>query len=391
MRRNGISRSLLTLATVVLIVSSCAPSRQTDRRSAYAKRKSGPVKIALVWPFALYRDLIAEGVRLSVDEVNARGGVLKRPLELITEDDNAEVEKGLLLAETYTEDPQIMAVIGHRDSSVSLSVALTYEINNLIMFSPASTSAELTEKGYAYIFRNVPTDDLIGRKAAELCRQKELSSVAIVYSGDSYGLGMANAFERRINELRLKVTDRRSFNEGTPAEMDYILDRLEIYAMDGFFFAGPIDAGMIFLEKARERGYSQPVIGGEGLDSLHLLEMEPWITKNVFIMTAYNPYSGRQASLDFNAAFLKKFGHVPDSWAALGYDAVKVLVEAMERARSPDPVAVAPRLHALNNYAGVTGVHTFDEKGDVRDKTIVIKFIENRAFKYIDFKSGETE
>ncbi len=143
----------VALAFACCLVASCEPSSVADRRSAYAARESGPVRIALVWPFSVYHDLIGEGVKLAVDEINGRGGVVGRPLELVTEDDGAEVEKGLLLAETLAEDPRVMAVIGHCDSSVSLSVALVYEISNLIMFSPASTSPELTQKGYAYVFR----------------------------------------------------------------------------------------------------------------------------------------------------------------------------------------------------------------------------------------------
>ena len=383
-------RSTAAAFCIVLLVS-CAPARVSDQRSAYARRKSGPLQIALVWPLAAYHDLIGEGVRLAVDEINGRGGVLGRPLELMTEDDNAEVEKGLLLAETLADNPRVMAVIGHSDSSVSLSVALAYETNNLIMFSPASTSPELTEKGYAYVFRNVPTDELIGRAAAELCAEKGLSSVAIVYSEDSYGLGLANAFERRTHELEIKAADRRSFSEGRPAEMEYILDQLQLYDVDGFFFAGPIDAGAVFLEKVRERGYGEPVIAGNTLDSLRLLEMPPDVTKNLFIITTYNPYSGRQESLDFSTAFLKAYNHVPDSWAALGYDAVGVLALAMENAGSADPVKAAPALHAVRDYRGVTGIHTFDENGDVKDKTVVVKFLEKGVFKYADLKRAVEE
>ena len=385
-RKHRLGVLAIAAACSFSLIASCTPSRAADRRSAYAGQKSGPVRIALAWPFGISHDLTREGVKLAVDEINGRGGVVGRPLELVMQDDGAEAEKGLLLAETFTEDPSIMAVIGHRDSPVSLSVAIVYEINSLIMFSPASTSPELSEKGYAYIFRNVPTDEQIGRRAADLCGQKRLSSLAILYSDDEYGMGLANAFEKRMNELDLKVADRRSFSDGKPAEFEDILDRLAIHDIDGFFFAGPVDAGEVFLDAARERGYTQPVIGGDRLDSPRLLAMAPRMTENLFIITAYNPYSNRQESLDFNKAFLRTFNQVPDSGAAMGYDAVNVLAEAMENAGSPDPVKVAPALHGMKDYRGVTGAHSFDETGDVRDKTVVVKSLTGGVFRYTDLE-----
>lgn len=392
-RIEGWKSARRALGGVVLIIAgyllvSCAPSDVSEKRAAYARQKSGPLQLALVWPFVAYDDLIDEGVRLAVDEVNERGGVLGRPLELLLEDDNAEVEKSLLVAETLTENPRVMAVIGHCNSVVSLSVALTYEINDLIMFSPASTNKELFGKGYKYIFHNMPSDEVMGSRAADLCAEKDLHSIAIVYSNDSHGLSLANAFEKRMHELDIKVADRRSCSEGTGHEIDYILDCLEVYSIDGFFFAGPIDVGLTFLAHARARGYRQPVIGCDGLDSLRLLELPSDVGEDVFVLTAYNPYSGRKAALDFNAAFLRRYGHSPDSWAALGYDAVKVLVEAMGEARSADPRKAAPALHALKDYPGVTGVHTFDEKGDVKDKTVFVKFPENGEFRNLDFQGG---
>lgn len=382
---------VIALACSFCLIASCAATRTADRRSAYAGEKSGPVLIALAWPFSVSRDLIGEGVKLAVDEINGRGGVVGRPLELVMEDDAADVEKGLLLAETFAEDPRIMAVIGHRDSPVSLSVALVYEINDLIMLTPATTSPELTEKGYAYVFRNVPTDEQIGRRAADFCREKGLSSLVILYSDDHYGMGLANAFEKRMHELDLKVADRRSFGDGKPAEIEDILDRLAIHDVDGFFFAGPVDAGEAFLEEARGRGYAQPVIAGDELDSPRLLAMAPRLTDNLFIITAYNPYSRRQESLDFNEAFLRTFNHAPDSWAALGYDAVNVLARAMEEAGSPDPVKTAPALHGMKDYRGVTGALSFDEQGDVRDKTVVVKRLVHGVFTYTDLERAVEE
>ncbi len=133
------------------------------------------------------------------------------------------------------------------------------------------------------------------------------------------------------------------------------------------------------------------MIAGDELDSPRLLAMAPRMTENLFIITAYNPYSRRQESLDFNEAFLRTFNHAPDSWAALGYDAVNVLAHAMEEAGSPDPVKAAPVLHGMKDYRGVTGAHSFDEHGDVGDKTVVVKSLNNGVFTYTDLERSVEE
>jgi branched-chain amino acid transport system substrate-binding protein len=382
--------------TAVVLLTSCFGTKDIPRERSHAAAQEGRnIKIGLVWPFELYKDLVGEGVELAVEQINEAGGILGKKIELVVRDDEADINEGLRIAESFAEDPDIMAVIGHCNSYVSLAVALTYETGQLIMFSPASTNPELTQKGYQYVFRNVPTDDMIGRKAAELCAEKGYKSIIICYSGNAYGLGLANAFERRARGLELKIVDRSSFNLGDAAEFEYILDKWEIFNYDAIFFAGLIDAGTTFITKARERekagGLAQeplihPIVGGDGIDSIELLKLPEELSREVLIVTMYNPYSWRPEAVSFNQSYIKKYSHDPDSWGALGYDALNIIVEAMRRAGSVDPKKVAPEIKKIEDWKGVTGTHTFDDRGDVAQKTLVLKFISDGEFKYLELE-----
>ena len=87
---------------------------------------------------------------------------------------------------------------------------------------------------------------------------------------------------------------------------------------------------------------------------------------------------------DFVRAFQKRYGLLPDVWAAQGYDAVKVLAHAMEEAGTTVPEKVAEVLHSTKDWPGVTGLHTFDENGDVIGKGIVKKRVQNGKFEYLE-------
>jgi len=376
--------TVLILLSIFLFTACTNGTNISGKRSRFAKGKSDHIKIGLVWPLNLYQDIIDKGVELAIDNINNTGGILGKQIELVIKDDEADVNVGLQIAEIFCEDPEIMAVIGHCNSYVSLAVALTYETSELIMFSPGSTTPELTEKGYGYIFRNVPTDNLIGTQAALFCKEKEYKKFVICYSNNTYGLGLANSFEKKAMDLDMKIVDRFSFGLGNESEFEYILDKWKIYDFDAIFFAGLIDAGLVFISKVRTAGYIKPIIGGDGLDSLNLLTLDKQLLQDIYIITMYNPYSGRKEVVDFNQAFIKKYNIDPDTWAALGYDAVNILIEAMKQANSVDPVKVAPEIRKIKNWIGVTGKHTFNDDGDVAEKSIVLKFIYDGEFKYLN-------
>ncbi len=384
------------IITAVLFVSCFGTKDFPAERSRAANQKDRTIKIGLVWPFELYKDLIGEGVELAAEQINEADGVLGRQIELVVKDDAADINEGLKIAESFVEDPDVMAVIGHCNSYVSLAVALTYETGHLIMFSPGSTNPELTQKGYRYVFRNVPTDDMIGRAAAQVCDEKGYENVIICYSSNPYGLGLANSFERSARGLEIKIIDRSSFSLGDAAEFDYIMDKWEIFSYDAVFFAGVIDAGLTFIAQTREREketaerlgqepFIHPIVGGDGLDSVELLKLPQEVSRDVFIVSMYNPYSWRPEAITFNQSYIKRYNHDPDSWAALGYDALNIIVEAMRRADSVDPKKVAPEIQKIKDWKGVTGTHTFDSNGDVVQKTLVLKFIYDGEFKYLEF------
>jgi branched-chain amino acid transport system substrate-binding protein len=194
---------LLWLALLLLLVG-CAEKSASQRREDHARAASvkDPIKIGFVWPFAAEYDLLPEGVEMAVQELNAErvecdenqtncrtvSGLLNgRPIELIQRDDQDLVREGRLIAEEFAEDPAMTAVIGHAWSYISVPAAPLYEFNGLLMLSPSATSPDLTRNGFQYIFRNVLSDNEVGRQLANYAHEKGYMRMVILYADGSYG------------------------------------------------------------------------------------------------------------------------------------------------------------------------------------------------------------
>jgi branched-chain amino acid transport system substrate-binding protein len=351
-------------------------------RTKMAKKKNAPIKIGVAWSFG--SDNLDKGVKLAIDEINENGGILKKKLSVVMRDESWDISQGLAVAEEFCDDPSIFAVIGHSTSAICLNVALTYEISNLLMFTPGASNPDLTKKGYKFINRNIPSDEQIGDNLGDICIKNNYQNIVVCYANDAYGRGLANAFERKIENNDIKVMSSGFYSTGVRKEFEYTINTWKMFNFDAVFFAGSYEPGVIFIKALRKNGYLQPVLSGDGIDSPDLIKMDDKDIKNVFIASLYNPYSTKANVIKFREMFFKKYGIDADLWAAMGYDSVYVIAEAMKRANSCDPKLVSPEIRKIKNLNGVTGNQTFDENGNVVDKKIILKFIENKEFKYIE-------
>ncbi len=105
------SIGIFLIITAVLMISCFGTRDIPAERSRAAAQKDSTIKIGLVWPFELYKDLVGEGTELAVEQINEAGGVLGRKIELVVKDDAADINEGLKIAESFVEDPDVMAVI----------------------------------------------------------------------------------------------------------------------------------------------------------------------------------------------------------------------------------------------------------------------------------------
>ncbi len=375
---------LAALLALAGLFAACQPLSIAEEREQRALNAtaSDPIIVGIAFPLSDPAFIkFTWGVNMAVEELNSAGGVLGRQIELIRQDDGRDITQGRLVAQRLADNPDVVAVIGHYNSFISLPASATYQFSGLLMLSPGSTNPALTRQGFDLVFRNVPTDTEVGRQMARYALSAGYRRMVILYANDSYGRGLGNVFELEAQNLSITIVDRRSFVGGQSSFAE-IVSALKRQDFDAVFFAGLAAEAHTFLHEAHEAGINVPLMGGDGLDSPELFGIDPEIADGTIVASFFHP--ALPSAQAFNERFAADFqGQLPDTWAAQGYDAVHLLAYAMEQAGSTAPHAVAAALHTIDAWEGVTGTHTFDANGDVVGKPVVLMIARNGVFEFL--------
>jgi branched-chain amino acid transport system substrate-binding protein len=377
----------LSLA-VLIIGGACGPSGSPAAgRVARAERGVGDVVVGVAWPWMARKEVrYGEGLDMAVDEINSAGGVLGRRIVLLRADDRESVDEGELVAQRLANDPDVIAVIGHLQSYVSVPASAIYDLSGLLMIAPTATDPELTAHGYSRVFRATFTDTEVGRQMADYAARRGYERIGIYYIRSDYGRNLANAFEERANDLGLLVPVRQSYEPSDPAGSDSFGPALRGWSdvgLDAVFLAGEVPSAARAIVAAREEGIAVPIIGGDAMSSGELISVAGHAAEGTVVATAFHADEPRPEVRRFTDAFEKRYGAPPDAGSALGYDVIRLLAAAIERAGTALPDSVASALHSLRDWKGVTGSFTFDSAGNLVGRSIAKMVVRDGAFEYL--------
>lgn len=369
------------LKKIGIIIISCLVTVFLGTGCAQSE-KPQDIVIGAAWPFAANNDLFNEGIDLAVKEINENGGINGRELKLLKADDGAELEKGLKIAQSFAENQAIRAVIGHRNSFISIPASTIYEQAGLVMLSPASTAPDLTQNGYKHIFRCIPGDDEIARQMAVYLAEKGHRRMVIAYSDDSYGTGLANSFEDQAKTQGITIIDR--FDNYTGLEdLKRLHSKWQAFGFDGIFIAENMPEAAQFIFDAGQAGIDVPFFGGNTLESSLLSSIGGKAAEGTIVGSVFNPNLNRPEVESFVLGFLQAYNKMPNSYAALGYDAVKILAAAIEKSDLQNRSTVTERLMDLGSWPGASGIHEFDAKGNDIGDLVVLKELHAGEFQYL--------
>ncbi|MGH7664446.1 MAG: ABC transporter substrate-binding protein [Gemmatimonadaceae bacterium] len=305
------------------------------------------------------------GITLAVEQINARGGIEGRPLEVVMKDDQGDGTAAAAIAEEFVANPSITAVVGHVNSGAMVAAAKVYD-GHLPAVATTATSPDLTGMS-PWVFRVISSDSANGIDLARFAASLGHRRAAILYENNSYGRGLASAF--------------RSAFRGTVTGMDPIADDdtdFEPYVSyfvreqpDIVFVAGTENSGMAFLREATRQGLDADFLGGDGWSGI---VAAPEAAEGAFVGTPFIHTDPRPEARRFVKAFRDRFRMDPDGNAALAYDATMLLAEAVAK-RGTDREAVRDYLTGLEEsagFAGVTGTIRFLPTGDPVGKSFVM-------------------
>jgi branched-chain amino acid transport system substrate-binding protein len=373
---------MVTLVALIMLSGCFTEKSMTKAREAFAEKNPGKITIGIVGPMNLMQDSTGflKGVNLALTEVNAKkGGSI---LKIRVENDQANFMDGIRIAQRLAAQPEITAVIGHWNSSITIPAARIYNDAGLVMLSPVVSNTELTSKGYAYVFRNTLSDAGMGRQLAQYAKKMHYRRIVIYYADNEYGMGLANAFEDAFSDNDRKVIDRvTDFNN--VFEFDQAVNKWSALDYDAIFVADSMPHATEFLRRLRTKNGNVPLFGGDGLDVADFPAKLGAAAKGVVVATMFNPQEGRIELQKFMTKYRKHYHRDPDVWAVQGYDSIKLLTYAVKKAGSPSPQKIAEALRGLQGWPGILGTVSFDATGELKGIGIVKKIVQDGKFEYI--------
>jgi branched-chain amino acid transport system substrate-binding protein len=325
---------------------------------------------------ASFGEASLEGATLAIDELNASGGVLGRPLELAVEDDRSLAGESATAAKKLISRERVVALVGECSSARTLEAAAVAQASGVPLVSPAATNPRVTQVGDE-IFRVCFVDPFQGRVLATFARRRlGLGRAALLVDASApYSVGLAEYFSRTFVALGGRIVASQSYI-GSEADFRAQLTAIRSAGPDTLFLPGYYVAAGLVARQARELGLKATLLGGDGFEAPQLLEIGGDALEGAYYSTHFAAESTDRASRSFVEAFTRRYGNAPNGLAALTYDAVRLVADAIARAGTADRGAVRLALSRTRGFAGATGVTTINALRDA-DKEAAIMTVRN--------------
>ena len=315
-------------------------------------------------------------IKMAVAEINAKGGVLGKTVELRVEDDNSRSEQVPSAITKLINEDNVLAILGEVASSSSLAAAPYCQDAGVPMLSPTSTNPKVTEVG-DYIFRACFIDPYVGESLANFSKDELKAKTAAIFTDvkSDYSKGLSQYFKDSFTKIGGKVVAEESYQAGD-TNFRSQLTNIKGKAPDVIYVPGYYtEVGNIAVQ-ARSLGMNQTLLGSDGWDSPKLFEIGKSAVNNSYFSNHYSPESKAPKVVKFVADYKAKYGETPDALAAVAYDAAYIMFDAIKRAGALDRAKLRDALAQTKDFEGVTGKISMNKDRNADKKLVIIK-IEN--------------
>lgn len=319
-----------------------------------------------------------DGIRLAVDEINAAGGIKGRKVRVITYDDQGKGQEAATAVTRLITRDKVVAVLGEVASSLSIAGGQVAQQMGVPMISPSSTNPSVTEIG-EMISRVCFIDPFQGYVCAKFVRENlKLTTAATLYDRtQAYSTGLNDDFKKAFVEMGGTIVTEQAYGKGD-ADFSAQLTNIREKNPDVIFIPGYYTEAGNIASQVRKLGLQSVLIGGDGWDSAKLAEIGGAAVEGAYYSNHYSHEEERPAVQEFVKKYREKYGAVPDGLAALGYDAMRLLADALGRAKSFSGADVAAAINETKDFPGVTGKITIDENRNARKPAVILQMKNGR-------------
>jgi branched-chain amino acid transport system substrate-binding protein len=318
---------------------------------------------------------------MAADEINKAGGINGRTVQIITEDDQGEPNKAATVVTKLINQDKVQALLGEVASSNSLAAAPKAQEAKVPMISPSSTNPAVTQVG-DYIFRVCFIDPFQGEVMAKFSANNlKAKRAAILYDFNSdYSRGLYQFFKKSFTSLGGQIVSEQSYTQG---DRDFSGQLTAIRAVnpDVIYVPGYYGEVGVISNQTKQLGIKAPLLGGDGWDAPQLWQLGGASLNGNYISNHYSKDDPSPAIQKFVAAYQARYNIPPDALAALGYDSMKVLADAIKRAGTTENVKLRDAIAQTSGFPGVTGMISIDKDRNAVKPAVVLK-LENSKFVY---------
>lgn len=387
--------AIVAASVFTLVVSLGACGKKEDQAGAgdTASALERVVKIGhagpLTGPIAHLGKDNENGVKLALEEANAAGTVIggeKIRFELISEDDEANPQKGTVVAQKLV-DAKVAGVIGHLNSGTTIPASKLYHDAAIPQISPSATNVDYTNQGFKTAFRVMANDAQQGKVLGEYAvKTLGARKIAVIDDRSAYGKGLADQFEAAAKAGGAQIITRE-FTDTTKTDFTAILTSIKGKQPDLLFYGGMDSQAGPMMKQIRNLGLKTTYLAGDGVQTAQFLTLAGPEGDTAYASSPGVPLDKMPGGKAFAEKYQKTFNQPIQLYAPYAYDAMNAMIAAMKKADSVDPAKYLPVLAGIE-YQGVTGMVRFDGKGDIRGGSISLYQAKSGKWEYLETVGG---
>lgn len=341
-----------------------------------SKETSDTIKIGGIFPLsgsvAVYGTECRNGVEMAISEINAAGGIKGKMLELIAEDDEGSPEKSVNAYKKLVTKDGCNIIIGSLTSGCTAAISSLAQAQKVLLLAPAATQTDITDAG-DYVFRACFIDPFQGTVGGKFAlNDLGAKNAAVLYDvQNDYSIGLYENFKIAFEQGGGKVVAEESYSTGDK-DFNAQLTKIKTTNPDVVYLPDYYGTVALIAKQLRAQGINTPIIGADGWDGI--IDNAGDEVLNGFYSNHYAADSTDEKVVTFVNSYKSKYGTTPVSFAALGYDCVYLLEDAITAANSVDPSVLKDQLMKTNG-SYVTGNLTFDAKRNPVKSAVMLEIV----------------
>ncbi len=327
------------------------------------------------------------GFKLAAKQINEAGGVNGQMIEVIAIDGKSDQTATTSAATELIEVHKVVAIGGLNDSTFALAAGPIAQAAGIPFVTAGATLPTLPEQIGDYFFMAPFGDDAQAYAIADYAFNELGARAAYMLVDQAYDFttALARFFKERWEANGGTIVLEDTYNSG---DTDFSAQIARVKALDPqpdvlFISAIPNEAG-ITTKQFREAGLTQPIISGDGFDTPLIGEVAGELADDVYYSTHASLDNEAEIVQSFVAAYEAEYGRRPENaFAALGYDTMNLIADAIRRAGSTEPAAIRDALAATQGFQGVTGVISYPEGQRKPIKSVTIIQVQDGVYSFV--------